>query len=109
MSGNSGSSSPPSINRPRKGEDCRAIFITTHLATPRASVLETLSPGDILILQLASDQGPLQAFSEDGQLAGNIISREQSRLIRCILEGVDYQAEVLEIDGAECQIQISSR
>lgn len=108
MSGNSGSSSPPSINRPRSGEDCRALVITTHLASPKAPVLATLSSGDTLLLQLASDQGPLQAFTGAGQLAGNILSREQSRLIRCILEGVNYQAEVLEIDGAECQIQISA-
>lgn len=108
MSGNSGGSSP-SINRPQRGEDCRSIFITTHLASPQAAVLATLSSGDVLLLELASDQGPLQAFTADGQLAGNILSREQSRLIRCILEGVNYQAEVLEIDGAECQIQISAR
>lgn len=109
MSGNSGSSSPPSINRPNKGEDCEAMVITTHLASPKAPVLATLSPGDVLLLELASDQGPLQAFTEGGELAGNILSREQSRLISCILEGFNYQARVLEIDGAECQIEISAR
>ncbi len=106
MSGSSGDGGMPSINRPNNNENCEDLVINTNLATPQAIVINDLTPGNILTIQAASDQGPIQALNEDGDLAGNIVSREQVRLLTCILNGVEYIAEVLSIDNGQCRVQI---
>lgn len=105
MSGNS-DGGIPSINRPSDNENCEGLVLNTNLASPRAEVIRSLSPGDVLNVQTASDQGPLQAFDLQGRLAGNIISREQVKLLGCILGGTIYEAEVLSVDNGQCRVQI---
>ncbi|MFC4872119.1 hypothetical protein [Negadavirga shengliensis] len=105
MSGNSNDGSP-SINRPNENENCQELVINTNLASPQASVIGNLNKGDILTIQTASDQGPIQAYDENGQLAGNIVSREQIRLLNCIIGGTEYEAEVLAIENGQCKVQI---
>jgi hypothetical protein len=106
MSGNPGGGGGPSINRPNPNEDCADLVINTNLASPQANVIENLAEGDTLSIRAITDQGPIQAFDEDGNLAGNIVSREQVRLLTCINGGTSYQAEILSIENAQCRIQI---
>ena len=106
MSGNSGGGGMPSINRPNENEDCSALVITTNLATPQAKVIGDLEVGDILSIRIATDQGPIQALNIDGEIAGSIVSREQVRLLNCIIGGTSYIAEVLSLEGGQCQVQI---
>jgi len=106
MSGNSGGGSGPSINRPSDNDNCNDIVINTNLASPQAEVLDTLDVGDILTVQAASDQGPIQAFKEDGALAGNIVSREMIRLLACIANGTIFEAEVTNLNNGQCSVQI---
>ncbi|MEO2071129.1 MAG: hypothetical protein ABGW99_07275 [Zunongwangia sp.] len=106
MSGNSGGDSMPSVNRPNQNENCEELVINTNLASPHAEVINNLSQGDTLEITIASDQGPIQAIDKDGQLAGNIISREQVKLLNCIIGGTVYEAEVLSINEGQCNIQI---
>ena len=96
----------PSINRPNENENCQDLVVNTNLASPVFEVIEDLARGNILTIQAASDQGPLQALDEEGRLAGNIISREQVRLLTCILDGTNYIAEVLSVNGGQCSVQI---
>ena len=106
MSGQPPGAGIPSINRPNPNEDCRGLVINTNLRSPQATILQNLKKGDLLIIQTASDQGPLQAFDADGNLAGNIISREQAKLLDCIIRGTEYMAEILSIENGQCDIQI---
>ena len=106
MSGSSSGGGIPSINRPQENERCENLVINTNLANPQAQVIESLRIGDILSVQIASDQGPIQALDDDGKLAGNIISREQVRLLNCIINGTEYVAEVIALENGQCSVQI---
>lgn len=106
MSGSSGGGGIPSINRPNENEDCAALVINTNLASPQAAVINNLEEGDKLIIQAASDQGPIQALDDNGQVAGTIMSREQVRILNCIIGGTEYSAEVISIENGQCQVQI---
>lgn len=108
MSGSSGGGGLPSVNRPNQNENCEDLVINTNLASPQAEVIDVLNRGDILEITIASDQGPIQAINQEGQLAGNIISREQVKLLNCIIGGTVYEAEVLSINDGQCNIQIRS-
>ncbi|MAS21222.1 hypothetical protein [Leeuwenhoekiella palythoae] len=106
MSGSSGGGGIPSINRPNQNENCEGLIINTNLASPQPEVVSSLNQGDFLEITIASDQGPIQAFDAEGNLAGNIISREQVKLLNCIISGTEYTAEVISISGGQCKIQI---
>lgn len=108
MSGSGGGdgNDMPSINRPSQNDSCASLFINTNLATPQAQVINNLNIGDILNINALSDQGPIQALTDNGNLAGNIISREQIRLLSCLIKGVPFVAEVIDIDNGQCQVRI---
>mgnify|MGYP001300122390 CR=1 FL=1 len=103
MSGSSGAGG--SINRPSENEDCANLVINTNLASPKADVIATLKEGDELKVQAATTQGPIQAL-RGNSVAGNIVTREQVRLLNCLNEGTEYIAEVLSITGGQCKIQV---
>lgn len=98
----------PSIIQPGENDDCSSLVINTNLASPVASVIRTIHEGDILTIQTASDEGPIQAFTQDGRLAGTIFSGQQVRLLNCISGGTQYQAEVTSVDGGQCSVQITA-
>ena len=107
MSGSSGGGIP-SINRPDENDDCQGLVINTNLSTPQAAIISNLKSGEILSIHAASEQGPIQAITEDGIVAGTIISREQVRLLSCINKGTNFIAEVLLVKNGQCQVQISA-
>jgi hypothetical protein len=107
MSG-SGGGDGPSFSAPSQNDSCENIVINTNLASPQANVIANLTVGDRLDITAVTDQGPIQALDVNGQVAGNIISREQIRLLNCIRQGTVYVADVLEIDNGQCQVQIHS-
>jgi hypothetical protein len=107
MSGNSGGGGP-SINQPNENESCENLVINTNLASPQANIIARLKKGDILKIQAITDQGPIQALDNNGQVAGGIVSREQVRLLRCINSGTNYAAEVLSIVDGQCSVQIKA-
>lgn len=106
-SGGGGDNDMPSINRPSQNDSCASLIINTNLATPQANVINNLNAGDVLDINAVTDQGPIQALY-NGQLAGNIISREQIRLLACLIKGVPFVADVIEIDNGQCQVRIHS-
>ena len=103
MSGSSGGGG--SINRPSDNEDCANLVINTNLASPKADVIAKLKVGDQLSVEAASEQGPIQAL-RGRSVAGNIVSREQVRLLNCLNQGTAYIAEVLSITGGQCKVQV---
>jgi hypothetical protein len=105
MTGSSGDGFIPTINRPGGNESCRDLVIVTNLASPQADVISEVQNGDVLMLQVASDQGPINAL-HNGRIAGTIISRDQVRLLACIVSGTAYEAEVLMMNGGQCQVRV---
>jgi hypothetical protein len=107
MSGSGGDGEGPSINRVQN-DSCENLIIITNLATPQAQVINNINVGDILNVDIVTDQGPIQVLDLNGNLAGNVISREQIRLLNCLVKGVVYVAEVIGINNGQCQIRIYS-
>lgn len=95
---------PPTVSGP--SDSCATLVINTTLASPKADVVATINRGDILIIAIASDQGPIQALTQGGELTGNITSRDQVKLLGCIVGGTNYIAEVISRNDGECNIQI---
>jgi len=106
MSGSSGGSSFSSSGQ--RQQDCGDIVIRTQLASPDPEVIEELGKGDILTITLASATGPLQAITNDGAVAGAILTTDPGLLITCINQGYNFLARVLEVDGGDCKISIYS-
>jgi hypothetical protein len=106
MSGSGNSDYMPIINNPIDNDNCSRLVIKTQLASPKVEVVSNLRKGDLLSITTASDQGPIQAFDSNQKLAGNIVSREQARLLNCINKGTNYKGEVISIDEGQCIIQI---
>jgi hypothetical protein len=91
----------------RPSTPCDLVENTT-LNSPVRAVIATLRVGDVLDVTL--DPGPPQrllAQRGNGDIAGSITSPSMLQLIRCITRGnYSYEAEVLSIRGAICQVQI---
>jgi len=108
MSGSSGGGGYPTINRPGGNDDCNSLIINANIASPNLDVLSRLEVGDQLDIVADSDQGPLKVVDSDGKIAGGILSREQIRLLSCIVKGVRFSAEIIKLNDAQCSIQIKA-
>lgn len=106
MSGSSNDGGIPSINPSNSEDSCETLVINTNLSSPQAAVIQNLSVGDFLSIQAASDQGPVQAIDSKGAVAGSIMTREQIRLLNCIIAGTEYEAEILHINNGQCNVII---
>jgi hypothetical protein len=94
----------------RPSGPCDLVEITT-LNSPNRGVISTLRAGDRLEVKLES--GPPQrllAKLSTGETAGSITSPSMLQIVRCIVDGHhQYEAEVLSIRGAVCQVQIQPK
>lgn len=86
--------------------ECDKISIRTQLASPDPDVVKELGKGDILQIVLATATGPLQAVTNDGAIAGAILTSDPGMLIGCMNDGNKYQARVLDVDGGDCEVLI---
>lgn len=83
------------------------IHERTRLNSPDRTVLATLRVEDVLRLRL--ENGPpvvLLALDSRGRPAGSITSSRLPQIIQCIRQGRTYQADVLALNGAICEVQI---
>lgn len=84
-----------------------AIFETTILASPVASVIATLHAGDILLLELeTTPRSRVVAKTATGAIAGAITSIRLVDMIECMQAGFMYQAEVRAISGGKVTVEI---
>jgi hypothetical protein len=87
-------------------QNCADIVLRTQLASPDPAVVADLEVGDILNVKLLTATGPLQALTQDGDVAGAILTSDPALLINCINSGYEYLAKVLSVHGGDCQISI---
>ena len=86
------------------------IVETTTLNSPNRAVVTTLRAGDLLTVVF--QPGPPQRLVAEqaaGVVAGSITSPSMLQIIKCIGDGVVYEAEVLSIKGAICQVRIKPK
>lgn len=99
-------SSTPTIDTGAPSRNCADFELRTHLASPVKAVIAELRAGDILSIQLMSATGPLQALTNDGAVAGAILTSNPAMLITCISQDYGYSARILNIVGGDCQVAI---
>jgi hypothetical protein len=86
------------------------IVELTNLNSPNATVLRTLKVGDVLDVQFRT--GPparLVAVTPRGSIAGSITSASMLQLIQCIGAGWNYEAEILQLSGGMCQVELRAK
>lgn len=79
----------------------------TNLSSPNPSVVRTLTPGDVLQVQL--NPGPprvVEVRDASGGIAGSITSAVLPRLVQCILRGRSYEAEVRVVRGGIVSVAV---
>ncbi len=105
----SGRSSTPRPSRAVTESSCANLTFKTQIATPVATVVAKLNKGNVLDVTVASPTGPINLITGDGKLAGSLLSRNQAKLLNCISAGTVYVADVLNVNGAQCDISIRAK
>lgn len=86
---------------------CSSLSIITQLASPKSAVISKLMVGDILGVELTPPAGPIQLITNEGEIAGAVLSPDVAKLVECINDENEYQAKVLDIKGGNCQVLIT--
>lgn len=77
------------------------------LASPNDHALDKVSEGDVLNVDVRS--GGLCVVNDQDHRVGSLAKPWTGILIECIEEGREYQAEVSEIDGGACEVEVTNR
>ncbi len=94
--------------RPMKeGDACLNLVIVTNLASVNVDVSKITQVRDVLPVEAQSADGPVVVL-KNGNLLGTVLSSHLVQLLNCMNEGTEYEAEVLKIEGAICQVKISA-
>lgn len=96
----------PTFSGAGAGESCAALFINTTLASPDPDVIEGIEVDDILEIIAETNDGPIQAITSDGNVAGNIVSSRYLLLLKCLQDGVRYTAKVTSHDDGAVNVLI---
>ncbi|MFP0197812.1 hypothetical protein ACKJSM_21885 [Pseudomonas sp. PHC1] len=87
---------------------CDRLYLQTHLASPKAGVVEQFDVGDTLQMTVGYAGTELSALAVwNGQTAGGIASPKAIRLITCIENGTAYVALVTAKIGGQVALKIS--
>jgi hypothetical protein len=109
MGGSGGNGSPPE-QPPRRPDfpDCESMRFETVIVSPQQVVIATLHVGDVLRLQLGSQQNRpvVDVVTNAGTRAGSITSTHLTQLIACLQGGHDYLVEVRDLNGGACRVLV---
>lgn len=87
---------------------CDRLYLQTHLASPKAEVVEQINVGDTLQMTVGIAGSELSALAVwNGHVAGGIASPKAIRLITCIQNGTQYRALVTSKVGGQIALKIS--
>ena len=86
------------------GLSCANLKGITVLSTPEEDVVASLQAGDLL--KVEEQNGYIIARTQDGKKAGTLLTPIHGKLILCIKQGYEYQAEVLGVDETMCKVRI---
>ena len=90
------------------GEDCETVGFETALNSVVLAVLNQLQPGNVLEIAL-EEPGvtPTLVAKYNDNVAGSITSPQATRLLRCIVEGYNFNATVISNNGGYCKIRVA--
>ena len=86
---------------------CISLVIKTNLASVDTEVLKDTNVNETLPVAAQSIDGPVVVL-KDGSVLGTVLSGHLMELLNCINNDTEYQAVILKIDGAVCQVMISA-
>lgn len=91
---------------PDPPSDCARFTKDVVLSSPDPAVLPTLTSGQILKLEFEPDsnQRVIQAVTAADLVAGSVTG--ETSLRNCMVEGHQYVAEVLGVQGGSCRVRI---
>lgn len=90
-----------------EGSACKSLVIITNLASVNVDVLKKAHEGDVLPVSAQSVDGPVVVMKDD-EILGTVLSSKLALLLNCMNGGTDYEAEIIKIEEAICQVKISA-
>lgn len=90
---------------PGKGDVCLNLVIITNLATVDTAVLAKTQEKEVLPVEAQTADGPVVVVKNE-EVLGTVLSSHLVQLLNCMNGGTEYEAEILKIDGAICQVKI---
>jgi hypothetical protein len=102
MSGGGGDYTPVSHDGP-----CDKLSAETALQSANPDVVASLEVGERLELRLLDQAGRQTVLvMQDETVAGSLVFAGLQRLIECLLEGKEFEAEVVAIAGPVCRLRV---
>ncbi len=93
---------------PDGGDECLKSYKDVMLSSPKD--ISKLRMGDKLDLAVRDKSGtPVLYADKAGKEMGTIIFRSSGKIIECIRRKYAYVAEVVELDGGKCILNISPK
>src|ERR1041385_2361390 len=96
------------FGRGKKSISCMDLIIKTQLYSPNPAIIDLITIGTILELNLESSAGPCVAMF-NGVVAGTILNSYLLALIDCMQKGIKYIAVVRSIKGGNCAVTIKCK
>lgn len=97
------------VPRPIDGgaDYCINLVIKTNLSSVNENVLKMVAVNDVLPVVAEGIDGPVRVL-KDGEILGTVLSGLLLELVNCINNGTEYEATIVKIDGAICQVKIAA-
>jgi hypothetical protein len=95
----------PERDLPVDTRPCSEVRFDVVLVDVKPEIATTVSIGDRLAVELLEGRYP--AVTTPAGILGSIASGVLSRLVQCLREGVRFEAEVLELQGALVRARIA--
>jgi hypothetical protein len=107
MSGSGSGSGNEGTWVPKNDDACETLNQQLALNSPNPQILQRLKPKDILEIQSRKINGAVivEALYQ-GNVAGTITSTILQRIADCIEQGFEYVAQVIEVQGGACKVNV---
>lgn len=103
----SGSDGPSTAGLGYGSEPCRGLRFERVLEQPDPQALQSLQPGDRLVLALREDQAAFVAvLDQNGREIGAITPI--GRLLECLAQGVPFVAVVRTVEGSVVWLDVQA-
>lgn len=88
---------------------CSRLSFRAPITSPKPQLLKALKVGDVLDIKLDPNPPHTVSVTSHGSPVGTLTGSDISELVRCIQNGFEYEAKVLEIRGGTCIVEVSAK
>ena len=111
MSGSSSSGGGGGFGSPDAGTNCQQLRFSATLQSPQPDAVATITVGEELDVVLVGGVGitpVIEVQRSDGTTVGALIDHV-TELLRCLQDGFQFVAEVLEISGGAVRVRVQAK